>query len=382
MPRLSPITSKDQVPPGYHDVIDTVTATIGNVRGPFTMVLHSPDFARVWSRQSAFFRTGSVVRDRVRELAILAVARERDCLFAWADHVGPARAAGITDDVIAALRGGQDPAGLAPEDADVVAYARALLRTNRVPRALFDRLIAWHDARWLVELTGLVGRYEMVGGVLNTFEVTPALGTDALPVPGKASGGAAPATASPGGPRIPPITSKDQVAPEHRTIFDAVAEGRGSVRGPFSILIYSPPLCQGVLDQGTFLRFQSLVKPTEGELAICAVAREKDCPYVWAAHVTGARKAGVREEAIAAVRNRRDVSGLKSDDRALVSFVRQLLRTNRVESQVFDALEDRYGAPWLVELTGIVGHYSLVTNVLNAFEVAPAPEADQLPLGV
>jgi len=37
-------------------------------------------------------------------------------------------------------------------------------------------------------------------------------------------------------PRVTPITTKEQVAPEHRPIFDAVAEGRGSVRGPFSIM--------------------------------------------------------------------------------------------------------------------------------------------------
>ena len=40
-------------------------------------------------------------------------------------------------------------------------------------------------------------------------------------------------------PRVTPITTKDQVAPEHRPVFDAVAEGRGSVRGPFSIMMYS-----------------------------------------------------------------------------------------------------------------------------------------------
>jgi len=32
-------------------------------------------------------------------------------------------------------------------------------------------------------------------------------------------------------PRVTPITTKEQVAAEHRPIFDAVAEGRGSVRG-------------------------------------------------------------------------------------------------------------------------------------------------------
>ncbi len=181
-------------------------------------------------------------------------------------------------------------------------------------------------------------------------------------------------------PRVKPITSKDHVAPEHQRVFDAVAEGRGSVRGPFSILLYSPPLCQCVLNQGTYLRFESAVKPKQGELAIIATAREKDCPYVWAAHVTLARKAGVREDAITAVRDRRDVNGLEPDEVAIVTYVRQLLRTNRVDQSVFDALKDRYGVPWLVELTGIIGHYGLVSGMLNAFEVAPAPDAEMLPV--
>lgn len=179
-------------------------------------------------------------------------------------------------------------------------------------------------------------------------------------------------------PRVTPITTKEQVAPEHQRVFEAVAEGRGSVRGPFGILMHSPPLCERVLHQGTFLRFQSAVQPKEGELAVLATAREKDCPYVWAAHVTLARKAGVREEAITAVRERREVGGLAPGERAIVSYVRQLLQTNRVEPAVFGELKDRHGVTWLVELTGIVGHYGLVSGVLNAFEVAPPPDAERL----
>src|SRR2546422_9721167 len=180
-------------------------------------------------------------------------------------------------------------------------------------------------------------------------------------------------------PRVTPITTKDKVPPEHRPIFDEVAEGRGSVRGPFSIMMYSPPMCERVLNQSNYLRFQSSVKPKEGELAILATAREKDCSYVWAAHVTLARKAGTREEAIAAVRDRKDAGGLAPEERAIVTYVRQLLQKNRGDQAVFDALKDRYGVPWVVELTGIIGHYGFVTGMLNAFEMMPAPDAEKLP---
>ena len=57
--------------------------------------------------------------------------------------------------------------------------------------------------------------------------------------------------------------------------------------------------------------------------------------------MTLARKAGTREEAIVAVRDRRDLSGLQPDEQAIVSYVRQLLRKNRVDQPVFEV----YGAP-------------------------------------
>ena len=71
---------------------------------------------------------------------------------------------------------------------------------------------------------------------------------------------------------------------------------------------------------------------------------------------------------------------LRGNLRAIVTNVRQLLRTNRVEQAVFDARKDRYGVPWVVELTGVIGHYGMITGLLNAFEMMPAPDAEQLPV--
>src|SRR5262250_2387687 len=131
-------------------------------------------------------------------------------------------------------------------------------------------------------------------------------------------------------PRVTPITTQEQVASEHRAIFDAVAEGRGSVRGPFSILLYSPVLCRRHLDVGTFLRFNFRLDADSRELAIIATAREKDCPYIWAAHAPAARLAGVANGIVSVVRDRGDLAGVPGTERDIVDYARQLIKDNTV----------------------------------------------------
>lgn len=145
-------------------------------------------------------------------------------------------------------------------------------------------------------------------------------------------------------------------------------------------MMYSPPLCQRVLDVGTYLRFKSVIKPDLIELATIATARERDCPYVYAAHAPAARKAGASETAITAARDRGDTAGLPAAERDVIDYVRQQMRTNRVSQELFDRLNGQFGTQWVVELTCLMGHYNVVTGILNAFEVAPAADAEQLPL--
>jgi 4-carboxymuconolactone decarboxylase len=146
------------------------------------------------------------------------------------------------------------------------------------------------------------------------------------------------------------------------------------------MLLHSPALCRRHLDVGTYLRFESRLEPESRELAIIATAREKDCPYVWAAHAPAARKAGVGDAAVRGVRDHAELAGLPPAERDIADYVRQLSRNNAVAQDVFDRLLSRHAVPWLVELTCLVGHYGVVTAILNAFEVAPAPDAEALPL--
>ena len=79
MPRVAPITGKADVPAEYHEVVDGVLQVFGQIRGPFSMLLHSPKIAERMLSFVRFFRTDCVVetilelRDYCEQMDIEAV---------------------------------------------------------------------------------------------------------------------------------------------------------------------------------------------------------------------------------------------------------------------------------------------------------------------
>jgi hypothetical protein len=53
------------------------------------------------------------------------------------------------------------------------------------------------------------------------------------------------------------------------------------------------------------------------------------------------------------------------------------MRTNRVEQPEFDALRERHGVQWLVELTAVANFYVALCGVVNAFDVAVPDGGDR-----
>jgi 4-carboxymuconolactone decarboxylase len=180
-------------------------------------------------------------------------------------------------------------------------------------------------------------------------------------------------------PRLAPITGKSDVPAEHHAVVDAVETVFGNVRGPFSMLLHSPKLAERVLPLVTFFRDASVVDARLRSIAILTAVREREAAYVWAAQVGAARRNGLRDEVIDLIRAKGDAGGLAAEEREIVTYVRQLMRTNRVEPAVFDALAKRHDAQWLVELTAVANYFALLSGIVNAFEVAPPPDGDTLP---
>ena len=74
------------------------------------------------------------------------------------------------------------------------------------------------------------------------------------------------------------------------------------------------------------------------ELATIATAREKDCPYIWAAHAPAARREGIADATIFAIRDRSSLDGLAAEERDIVEYARQILTNHRVAQDQFNRL--------------------------------------------
>src|SRR5256885_7667724 len=144
-------------------------------------------------------------------------------------------------------------------------------------------------------------------------------------------------------PRVPPVTGKSDVPAEYHAVVDDVVGVFGQIRGPFSMLLHSPKLAEKMLGLVKFNRDESIVEPRLRSVGILASVRERDAAYVWAAQVGAARRAGVPEATIDLLRAKGDPARLPEDERNIVTYVRQLPRSNRVDQPVFDALKNRHG---------------------------------------
>src|SRR2546426_1557495 len=181
-------------------------------------------------------------------------------------------------------------------------------------------------------------------------------------------------------PRIAPVTGKSDVPAEYHGVVDDVLKVFGTIRGPFSILLHSPNLAARLLKLVTFNREDNVVEPKLRSVAILSAVREREAAYVWAAQVGAARRAGLREEVIDLIRAKGDPGKLPAEERDIVTYTRQLMRTNRVDQAVFHALQKRHGVQWLVELTAAANYFALLSGIVNAFEVVAPPDGDKLPV--
>jgi 4-carboxymuconolactone decarboxylase len=173
-----------------------------------------------------------------------------------------------------------------------------------------------------------------------------------------------------------PIVTRDHIPEQFRDAFDAETATSGGLvaSGPGSVMINSPEMRRRCNQLSRYLRQESSLPKKIQELAMITTARAMDCQYIWNAHAAGARREGVSDDLVDALRDNRPLPEMPADEAAVVHYGMEFFKTHKVSPATFQAALDQFGAQGLTELTTLMGYYALLAFNANAFEI-DLPEA-------
>jgi 4-carboxymuconolactone decarboxylase len=180
--------------------------------------------------------------------------------------------------------------------------------------------------------------------------------------------------------RLPDVAEPDMTTAQ-RALRDSIMAGPRKItelRGPFAVWLHAPEMGERAQQLGAFVRLQTQIPPRLSEFAILVTASLWRAQYEWFAHAPIAERAGVKPEAIKALRAGRVPQRLPKDERAVYDFVRELYRTRRVSDAAYRRVHAIFGDAGMVEFVGILGYYVLVAMSLNVFRM-PLPPGEPLP---
>jgi 4-carboxymuconolactone decarboxylase len=176
------------------------------------------------------------------------------------------------------------------------------------------------------------------------------------------------------GHRFKPL-SWSTMTPAQRRMADRVLSGRrGSMQGPYNVLLRSPELGDLAQQFGEHTRFNSSLPLALNELAILLVARFWNCQFVWWAHSRIAAEAGLDASLIKAVATGVEPPlVLASPVAAVYHFCRELIQTRWVSDAAYAELLLHFGEAGAVDLMGTMSYYTLVSMALNV-DKYPLPD--------
>ena len=155
----------------YDNLADPEGKTIRGLRGPGGIMLHSPELSRRARPLNRYLRYEAGLGGRVRELAILTIARELNSQFEWAAHEPEAIGEGIAQELIEIIRHRKDTKGLDEADAIVIELGREIFGARRVSSVTFARCLKQFGRRKLVDLVALMGNYASTAALLVAFDM-------------------------------------------------------------------------------------------------------------------------------------------------------------------------------------------------------------------
>jgi alkylhydroperoxidase family enzyme len=161
---------RDELTVESRHLFDDLEQERGFVPNLYRALAHSPRLLEEFLRMGAAMRAPGALPSQLKELAVLRVAGLTSAETMRASHLADARASGLSDNAIEAIARGFVE-GLSPDQRAVIQFVDEVTRDVAASAAAWEAAAAFLTAEQLVELTLLVGFYNMVARFLLTAQV-------------------------------------------------------------------------------------------------------------------------------------------------------------------------------------------------------------------
>jgi 4-carboxymuconolactone decarboxylase len=163
---------------------------------------------------------------------------------------------------------------------------------------------------------------------------------------------------------------------------ELVAGPRKGVKGPFIPMLRSPGLMQHLQRAGEYLRFGSALPRHVSEFATLVTVRAWRQQFEWLVHADLARKEGTSDATIEALRVGRRPSTMSAEEAFVYDFVTELTANHGVDDVTYREAVARFGERGVIDLTGLIGYFTLISMILNVAHAPSGEVKDVAPLPV
>jgi alkylhydroperoxidase family enzyme len=172
MARVSYIEEADH--PELAELIGKIRAGRGSVINVYKLLLHAPSLAAIWLELVSAARFKTALDGRLREIVIIRVAHLNRTSYVFNQHVPQlSTPEGLSEAECAALADWQASKSLSARERAALAYTDAMTRDIAVPNDPFDALRQHFNERQIVELSVLIGLYNMHTRVFTALGIDP-----------------------------------------------------------------------------------------------------------------------------------------------------------------------------------------------------------------
>ena len=166
-----PLIQNEEADPVIRDMFEKMEKNSHRVLNLYRVLAHSPQVCRGFVRMGNAILFRGDLSPRLRELAILRVGHLTKAKYEWTQHVAIAKRVGVSQSQVDGIAGWVHSEAFDDRERAVLRYTDEVTQNVRASDATFQTLREFLAENETVELTIVIGYYNMVSRILESMQV-------------------------------------------------------------------------------------------------------------------------------------------------------------------------------------------------------------------